>query len=68
MKLLMEMLYDDLDKAEAFELRFTNMTFTYDDLCHFDFASNCHLPHRVDYCIIQAETDGKRGSAHGCQL
>ena len=43
MKLLMEKLYDDLDKAVAFELRFTNMIFTYDDLCYFDFTEKaCH--------------------------
>lgn len=43
MKLLMETLYDDLDKAVAFELRFTNMIYVYGDMCYYDFAEEtCH--------------------------
>ncbi len=34
---LMERLYDDIDKARAFAISFTNFVYMYDDLCFDDF-------------------------------
>lgn len=49
MKILMNSLYTNIAEAKAFELRFTNMIYVYDDLCLFDFTTKpCKRCNRVE--------------------